>query len=310
VRTVPFIERVLARFVAPPRPQAVFGLTMRTLSGVRAGARGGSVRRSFVSVLDPGFLAPSFDRPNVADETALRNLIDDGKRALGLSGGTAALLLPEPCVRIFVLTAETLPASESEREAYFRWRVDKQMPLLPDDLRLAYDLPPGPGPKKVVVAAAREAVIREYEGLFLATGLKPGCVTIPSLSLTRLAGVGEGGNGILLNVERDYLSVFAVMDSEWILYRQKGIGSDSADVERTDLIVQEVENTVHFFEDRERKKVGRIWVRASDPEEAPEIVARLESALALSAGPIDYDAPDVWDARQKAVLAPLMGQLT
>jgi hypothetical protein len=310
VRTVPLVEKVLARFAAPPRPQAVFGLTPATLSGVRAGTRSGSVRRSFVSLLEPGLLAPSFDRPNVADESALRSLIDEGRRALGMSGGTAALLLPEPCVRVFVLTAESVPLSESEREAYFRWRIDKQMPLLPEDLRLAYDLPPGTGPKKVIVAAAREAVVREYEGLFLDAGLKPGCVTIPSLSLTRLAGVGEGGNGILLNAERDYLSVFAVIDSEWSLYRQKAIGSDLAGAERMDLVVQEIENTVHFFEDRERRKVGRIWVRSADPGEALEVVARLESALGLPAGPVDYDAPDVWDARQKAVLAPLVGQLT
>jgi hypothetical protein len=310
VRTVPFFEKVLARFVAPPRPQTVFGLTPATLSGVRSGARAGSVRRSFVSVLEPGLLAPSFDRPNVTDESALRSLIDEGRRALGLSRGTAALLLPERCVRIFVLTAETVPASESEREAYFRWRIDKQMPLLPEDLRLAYDLPPGPGPKRVIVAAAREAVVREYEGLFLDAGLKPGCVTIPSLSLTRLPGLGEGGNGILLNAEGDYLSVFALMDSEWSLYRQKAIGPDLAGPERTDLVIQEVENTVHFFEDRERRKVGRIWVRSADPDETPEVVARLESTLALPAEPVDYDAPEVWDARQKAILAPLVGQLT
>ena len=43
--------------------------------------------------------------------------IEAGQRALGFGGGPIALLIPEPCVRIFVLTTDALPGDEAERDA-------------------------------------------------------------------------------------------------------------------------------------------------------------------------------------------------
>lgn len=305
----PLFEKLRSTFTERPRPDAVFGLSPRSLSGILVGSGGRAVRKRFVLPLDPGGLAPSFERANAPGAASLRNRIDEGKKILGLSGGAITLLIPETCVRIFVLATESLPASEGEREAFFRWRVAKQMPLLPDDLKLAYDLSFVPGPEKVIVAAARETVIREYEDLFLAAGLRPGCVSIPTLSLANLIDRDAAVNGILLNSESDHLSLLAVMDSEWALYRQKGVGPALTAGDRRGLIIQEVENTVHFLEDRERKKVARIWVHSEDAEDGPEVVARLESALSLPAEMIEYAAPGEWNTREKAILAPLVGQL-
>jgi hypothetical protein len=301
--------KLRAAFTDRPRPDAVFGLSPRNLGGVLAGSGGRASGRRFVLPLDPRGLAPSFDKPNGAGASCLPSRIEEGKRALGLSGGTVTLLIPEPCARIFVLAAESLPESEEEREAFIRWRVAKQMPVMPDDLRLAADLSSAPGPAKIIVAAARESVIREYEDTFLAAGLRPGCVSIPSLGLANLVDRDAGANGVLVDSGSDHLSLLAAMNSEWTLYRQKAIGPALTAGERMGLIVQEAENTVHFLEDREKKRIVKIWVHSGDGEDGPELVAGLESALALPAEWIDYDAPGEWTARERSILAPLVGQL-
>jgi len=305
---VPLLKMLRARFLERPLPSAVFELRPDRLSGFRVSGKGQPGRGRFVLSLDRGLLTPSFDRPNVVGASGLGVAVEQGKDALGLGGGTVSLLVPEPAVRVFILPVESLPAVPEERESFLRWRVGKLMPLLPDDLRLAHDAPSGVHSGKIIVAAAREAVLREYEGLFEAAGLRVGAVTVPTLSLANLRG-GPGGNGILLHADADRLVFLAIMDSEWTLYRQKGIGADLDPRRRGDVIVQEVENTVHFLEDKERKKVERIWVHTEEADEPSGIASRLKGALPLPVELVDYEAPEDWSAREKAALAPLMGQI-
>lgn len=306
---MPLFKTLRAQFTDRPMPDAVFELAPDHLSGLRVLPKRRSGRGRFILSFRPGALIPSFDRPNVTDASAVMSLIEEGKRVLGLGRGTVSLIIPEPCVRVFILTVESVPTSESERDSFIRWRVGKQIPLLPEDLRIAYNLTSGSPSKKVIVSTARDAVIREYEDLFESAGMRVGTVTVPSLSLVNLLGVGPGQNGILLNIESDSLSFLAIMDSEWTLYRQKGVGTDLLADAKADLVVKEVENTVHFLEDKERKKVERIWVRSEAWEDGPGVVSRLKETLLFPAKIIEFAAPEGWDAREKAVLAPLVGQI-
>jgi len=306
---VPLSSRLRSAFVDRPLPDAVFELAPGRLSGVRVAARRRTARARFMLPLPEAAMVPSFDRPNLADVFAVRSTIERGKEELGLGGGTVSLLIPETCVRVFILAVESLPGPPAERESFIRWRVGKQMPVLPDDLRLATDIPPGPSVKRVMVAAARDTVVREYEELFEQAGMRVGTVTVPSLSLVNLVGGCPGTNGILLNVDAETLSLLAVMESDWTLYRQKMIGSDSAAEDRSGLVAQEVENTVHFIEDKERQRVEKIWVRSLVWEEGAAIISRLNGILRLPAEFVDYTAPGDWDEREKAALAPLMGQI-
>jgi hypothetical protein len=310
VTTVALFRKLGGRFVNRPLPNAVFELTPGRLSGIRVSPRGRTVRGRFIHPFKSAALSPSFDRPNVIEAETIQTAIERGRKFLGLGGASIALLIPEPCVRIFVLTADSVPSSEVERDSFVRWRVGRLMPVMPEDLRIDYDVSSSPGPAKIIVSSAREAVIREYEGLIQSSGMNVGMLTVPSLSLVNLLGGGPERSFILLNIEADYLSLLAVMDSEWTLYRQKAIGTDIMTDRKADLVVKEVENTVHFLEDRERKKVEGIRVRSESWEDGPVVVSRLQQVLGLPAVEIEYEAPEAWDVREKAILAPLVGQIS
>ena len=85
-----FSERLLA--------DSVFQIAPGHLSGVRVSRNDGSVKGGFVLPFRERPVMPSFDRPNVTDATALEEAIDQGKRNLRLTSGSAALLIPEPSV--------------------------------------------------------------------------------------------------------------------------------------------------------------------------------------------------------------------
>jgi hypothetical protein len=307
--TVTLLQTLRTRFLDRPLPAAVFSLAAGRLCGIRVSAAGRADCRRCILPFERDVLAPSFDRPNAA-AASVAPVVREAKKLLGLGGGTVSLLIPEPCVRIFILSPEAVPAAEAERETFIRWRIGKLMPHLPEDLRLDYAVSAGPGPRKIIVIAARDAVIREYEGLFEAEGLRAGTVTIPSLSLVNLLDGGPDENVMLLNIEADGLSFLAVMDGGWTLYRQKALGTDLSLEERAGLVVQEVENTVHFLEDKERRRAARIRVCSERWQEGPLVVSRLKDVLSLPAEMIAVPAPEDWDAGERAVLAPLVGQIS
>jgi hypothetical protein len=158
---------------------------------------------------------------------------------------------------------------------------------------------------------ARQTVVREYESLFEKAGLKPVLVTVPSLTLVNMVGQAGPSNGILLNLEDETLTLLAIMDSGWALYRQKGVGAPGgpeAD-ERADNIVREAENTIRFLEDKEKKRIERLWVRTAVAAERPQLMDRLKDRIDLPLEPVVYEAPEAWSEAQKALLAPLVGQI-
>jgi hypothetical protein len=304
-------ERIRAHYTERLLADAVFQIAPGHLSGVRVARAEGTVKAGFVLPFREPPVVPSFDRPNVTDPATLLEAIAQAKKSLRLSSGTAALLIPESSVRVFVLAVDSFPGAGKERDAFIRWRIGKMMPVIPDDARIDYAATPGRGARQVIVAMARQVVVWEYEALFEKAGLKPVVVTVPSLALVNVVRRGGPASGLLLNLEDETLTLLALSGPGWTLYRQKDVGSPGgtgAD-ERAETIVREAENTLRFLEDKEQAGVERIWLRSSVAAERPALVARLKERIALPVEPVEYEAPEAWTEAHKAVLAPLVGQV-
>ncbi len=303
--------RLMRHFTERLVPDCVFQIAAGHLSGVRVSRGDGGIKGGFVLPFPERPVTPSFDRPNVTAPAVLEEAIARGMKDLRLSSGSAGLLLPEASIRVFVISVDTFPGSGKEREAFIRWRIGKQMPLIPEDARIDYAVTPGKGARKIIVAMARQVVVWEYEALFEKAGLRSVLVSAPSLALANLVRGAGRANGVLLNVEDDSLTVLALADPGWSLYRQKAIGlpgGATAD-ERADNIVREAENTVRFLEDRDDIRIGSLWLRCANASEGPDIMGRLQERIALPIDPIDYKAPDGWTDANKIILAPLIGQI-
>jgi hypothetical protein len=304
-------QRLQTYFTERLLPDAVFQVAPGYLSGVRVARADRSIKGGFVLPFRERPVVPSFDRPNVTDPAALEEAIAQGLKNLRLASGTAALLIPEPSVRVFVLAVDAFPSSGKERDAFLRWRISRQMPLIPEDARIDYAATPGRGPRRIIAAMARQMVVWEYEALFEKAGLKPVVVSAPSLALANLVRRDGASAALLLNLEEEFLTFLALAGPGWTLYRQKDVGRPGAigAEERLDNIVREAENTIRFLEDKEKAGTDGLWVRSSADGEVPEIARRLEERTGLPVRPVEYEAPRVWTDAHKAVLAPLIGQV-
>lgn len=309
----PLIEKIKDFFTAHPCPPVVFQLTSSYISGIHVAVKEKRVKHHALLPLPAGLIEPHFDRKNLSDASFLAELMKKGLKKLHFSGERVACLIPESCLKIFVLAFESFPPSEREREKLILWRAKKQMPVLPEDARLSYEVTASTASVKVLASLARTAVLQEYEDLFASLGLKIGILTAPTLSLLNLVDWEKEKDLIVANIEEDSISLAAITQSEMALYRFKPFALERQgrlqESQKIETVVKEIENTVHFIEDREKRRIHSLWLRSSLSESQAEIVSELTRRLPFSINPIEAPCLGEIPASDRAILAPLAGQI-
>ena len=307
------LRRIKDYFTAPLCPPTVIQLSSSYVSGIHVDVKDGRAKRHVILELPAGLLEPHFDRKNIDDAAALSGVLKEGLRQLQISGKKIACLLPEACLRILVMPFDSIPSSEKEREKIIRWRAKKQLAVLPEDTHLTYDTITGSSSIKVLVALARTSVIREYEDLFAGLGLEVGIAAAPTISLLNLVDWEEEKDLLVANIEEDSLGVVAVTQAEPALYRLKtfpvGREEELRFSQKIEAVVNEIENTAHFIEDREKREVRALCFRSGLREGQEDILAGLKTALPFEVRAIQAPPSFGLTPETSAFLAPLAGQL-
>ncbi len=307
-----FFDRIKDYFTKQPIPHAAFHLTSRYISGIRVSHKDGRIMNHFILPLERGMIQPSFEKKNIKNPALLEKRIKKELGKLHLHDHKVACLLPELSLRAFVFSFGSLPSSRAEREQVIRFRIKKQLPLLPQDARFSFDVIKSNDSMKIFVAVARALIIQEYEELFSKFNLKIRTVGVPILGLHSLLNTEKERDLLLINIEEDSLCLTAIIDSEIALYRMKPILSpgqdETAEVRRVENIVKEVENTVNFVEDREKRKIQSFWVRLGLHEEG-RILSQLQERSSLPVTGIESRLTAKIGLRQKKILSPLIGQI-
>jgi len=304
-----FIDRFKEFLLEVPLPHSALQVSSAYVSGVSLSAKERKLRSHFILPLPQGAVRSSFGKENIQDASLLERTLRAGVEKLQVYDHGAAVLLPELAQRTFVFSFTTLPSSSEERERIIRHRVKKQLPLLPQDSRLAYEVLSSGRGKKVVSSLARSAVVEDYERFFSRLQVKIRMVGVPLLGLSRLIDWEKESDFLLVNLEQDAFGLLAVVDGEVFLCRQKSLLGDTEGVSEEEMsgIIQEIENTAHFIEDKEKRKVATAWVRFGILGAEEEGMSRLSSGL-------DFPVRDVADLveeslgkTEKRLLSPLLG---
>lgn len=309
-----FVEKIKKYFLELAPPEAVFQLTSHALYGVRLAPKERTVKHFCVLPLKPGAILPSFDRANIPEPAAVESKIEEAKRLLHLQEGPVACLLPELCFKVTLFSVDSLPLSPQEREKIVWWRVKKIMPLLPDDTRLSFDTFKSQESEKVLASLARSSVIREYEEIFARKRLKVETATLPTLNLLHLLNQTQraGEDALLANIEEDSVGLLAIINSEIVLYRVKPFLPEGrwqiSPEDKLETVLKEMENTLHFIEDREKKKINALWIRQGQTDAQADWMAVFREKLPLSVQSVESLVPLDMPSREKQLLSPLVGQ--
>jgi Tfp pilus assembly PilM family ATPase len=300
-------------FTQQPSPSLAFHLTSSYVSGISVSANERKVKQHFLYPLEKEMIIPSFQKKNIQNASLLKEKLKNGLKKLRQSEHNAAVLIPELSQKTFVFTVDSLPSSQKEREQIVRFRIKRQMPMLPDDSRLTFDVIPVDKKNRLVVTLARASVVDEYENLFDQMKLKVRTVSYPSLGLSHMFQ-NEEQDLILVNIEEASFSLVALTRSAISLYRQKPFAFDIQDKESIPFIVeniaQEIETTANFVEDKEKRIVNSLFVRIGLLEGEDKIFSLLEEKLRLPVHPIESFLKFSHSRDLKRMLSPMIGQIT
>ncbi len=193
----------------PPLPLVAVEVREAAVAVVRLGREGTRLALAAAASVDlePGTIEASLGKPNVLDPGSLQAALRAAfERAGALSGGPVSLVLPDPAVRLTLVPASGLRGRRAELEETVRFRLQKALPADFDvrSARLAWR---AVGGDELLVAVARDEVVRPYEEALTSLGFHPGLVEPAGLALASLAGRDEAGaEALLVNWDHGYVS--------------------------------------------------------------------------------------------------------
>jgi len=281
-------------------PQGVVGLA-------RTNQKSGPL--IFRSHFSAGIIEPSFHKRNIRHPEAVKEILAQGFQKLEGAPKNLAFLPPEMSLRVFVLAFSSLPSRKEEAEKIIFFAVRKQFPLLPQDVRFAYQIIPENGQMRVVGALARQAVIEEYEQVFDSLGCQVKLILPPTLGLLPL--VKTQGKGLVVNVEPDYWGAFVFEAEKVVFYRQKPFSKEviTNGEKRWDSLLQEVETTSRFIKDKEKIELEQIILRNGVEGRKGDLANLLETKFGLRVTGIEDLVGGGLGSEEKVLGAPLMGVL-
>ncbi|HEV8075780.1 MAG TPA: hypothetical protein VGP66_08015, partial [Candidatus Acidoferrum sp.] len=153
------VRRFMRWLDATPHPTVAIEFTPDQVSAARF-TRTGSLDGFAVEALPPGALVPSAIETNLASPIAVKAAVAAVSKTLKLKDEAAALLVPDPVIRVFVQHFDDFPRSADEAIPMLRWKLKKSVPFEVDETLLSYmrQQPRGEG-VDVVTAIARLRII-------------------------------------------------------------------------------------------------------------------------------------------------------
>ncbi len=131
------VQRVMRWLDAMPRPAVAIDISSDRISAVRW-SRAGDVEKFATETLAAGMIVPSAVEPNIVDSAGVRSAMARACSSIQATGEHAALLLPDPVIRIFVQHFDEFPRAPQEAIPLLRWRLKKSVPFEMTDAVLSY----------------------------------------------------------------------------------------------------------------------------------------------------------------------------
>jgi type IV pilus assembly protein PilM len=255
-----------------PHPHVAIEISPERVAGARW-TRTGSVDNFTVEPLPPGALIPSAVEANVVNPAALNGAFAKVVGQLRAKGEDAALLLPDPVIRVFVQHFDEFPRSAEEAEPMLRWKLKKSVPFEADETVISYmRQPPRDSGVDIVTALARLRIVREYEGLAEASGIYPGVVMSSSLAAISLLG-GDKAT-LLARLSGLSLTTAIVRGSVLCGYRCTELPAHSGDV-TPQMLLEEIFPVAAYYQDTWGETIGSVRVSGLGLR-LPEFIHTLE----------------------------------
>jgi Tfp pilus assembly PilM family ATPase len=309
--------KVPGLFQTPP-PDVALAIESGRVVAARVGWNGGQplVTAHAAEPVPAEAIVPGLGAPNLPDIGVVTAAVQRALAGLGGRSTRAALVIPDPAVKVSLLRFEKVPPRPADLEELVRWQVRKSAPFPLEQARVSFTpgLPHVDGGQEFVVTVARDDVLAQYEQACEAAGVHVVLLDVASFNVINgvLAGAAPpAGDWLLVHAAPSYATLAVVRRGHVIFYRNR---ADSTEGTLADLVHQ----TAMYYEDR-LQGAGFECVLVSGasavPGGADTLRRALQERLRLSVDAVDPCttaavadrislSPELVDA-----LAPLVGVL-
>ncbi len=274
------VRRLMRWLDATPHPGLVIEFTPERVSAARF-TRAGSVEGFAVETLPPGALVPSAIEANIVNAAALKTAISNLAGTLKIKDEDAALLVPDPVIRVFVQHFDDFPRSAEEATPMLRWKLKKSVPFEVDETLLSYMRQPSRGEGvDVVTAIARLRIIKEYEALLEAIDVRPGVVL--SSTLAAISLLEDHRPTLLARLSGTSLTTAIVREGVLAGYRCTELPT-TATMVTPQMLLEEVFPLAAYFQDTWQEGIQAVRV-AGLHGRLPEFVRPLQEEFRCDVG--------------------------
>jgi type IV pilus assembly protein PilM len=266
------VRRFMRWMEATPHPLLAIEILPDRVAGVRFSRPGTHVTYD-IQPLPKGAIVPSAIESNLTNAAAVKSAVASICRTLDAHEEDAALLVPDPVIRVFVQHFDEFPRSAEEAVPMLRWKLKKSVPFEVEETLLSYmrQAPKADG-VDIVTAIARLRIIKEYEGVLEEASLRPGVVLSTTLAAVSL--LEDQKPTLLARIEGTSLTTAIVREGVLAGYRCTELPVH-ADVLTPHLLLEEIYPLAAYYQDTWREGIQAVRV-AGLGDRLPQFVGPLE----------------------------------
>jgi type IV pilus assembly protein PilM len=251
------IQKMTRWMDAIPHPPLAFEISADRVAGARF-TRNGSIGAYAVEALPKGAVVPSAIEENLVNAAAVNTAVKSVCQGLEVGDEDAALLLPDPVIRVFVQHFDDFPRNSQEAIPMLRWKLKKSVPFEVDETLLSYMQQLTQGESvDVVTAIARLRIVKEYEGLLENVALRPGVVV--SSALAAISLLEDQKPTLLARVSGTSLTTAIVREGLLAGYRCTELPAH-ADSLTPQMLLEEVYPLAAYYQDTWREGIQEVRV--------------------------------------------------
>jgi len=273
-------RRLMRWLDATPHPALAVEIGPEQISAARFSHTGG-LESFAVEMLPRGAVVPSAIETNITNVAAVKAAFGSLAEKLQMKEEGAALIVPDPIIRVFVQQFDDFPRSSEEAIPMLRWKLKKSVPFEVEETLLSYmrQRPRGDG-VDVVTAIARLRIIKEYEAVVDAKGVHPGVVL--SSTLAAISLLQDARPTLLARLSGTSLTTAIVRDGVLAGYRCTELPATAAEI-TPHILLEEIFPLAAYYQDTWQEGIQTVRV-AGLQRRLPEFVRPLQDEFKCDVG--------------------------
>jgi type IV pilus assembly protein PilM len=293
------VRRLVRWLDATPHPTLAVEIAPDHVAAARF-SRTGGLETFAVEGLPPGAVVPSAIETNLTNMTAVKIAFGRLAEKLQVRAEDAALIVPDPIIRVFVQHFDDFPRSSEEAIPMLRWKLKKSVPFEVEETLLSYmrQQPRAEG-VDVVTAIARLRIIKEYESVLESRDVRPGVVLSSTLAAISLL---QGARPTLLaRLSGTSLTTAIVREGVLAGYRCTELPTSAAEI-TPHILLEEIFPLAAYYQDTWQEGIQAVRV-AGLQRRLPEFVQPLQDEFKCDVGSLLSSA--ISEGRLRSDMRPL-----